>query len=385
VQFADPPALEANPWSWNNYTNNLFIESPAGVGFSYCDTAAGCAHDDNSTAQDNLAAVLSFFKAYPELQANKFWITGESYAGIYIPMLAYAIYQYNAGGGTPQVNLKGIAVGNGCIGHSAGHCGRDPTGLNALHDVEMIRGHGAMSRDVYNAIISNCSSNWAAPTPSCYSALDMVDIGDIDVYDFYNTCSDPAMTRRLRAPLGEDSLLARLLERRAQRAAALGLPPDPNCFSTTAPLQAYMNQASVKAALNVAADIDWAVCDNNGTFSYRRDYPDERTVIYPTLINEAKIEVLIYNGEADLCVPYTDNEYWTESMGYAATQSWAPWSVPGQVGNGPYVGGYSTRYDTGGANHFTFATVRGAGHMVPEVRPEPAYELLRSFITTGTV
>ena len=72
-------------------------------------------------------------------------------------------------------------------------------------------------------------------------------------------------------------------------------------------------------------------------------------------------------------------------MGYTATQSWAPWSVPGLVGNGPYVGGYSTRYDTGGANHFTFATVRGAGHMVPEVRPEPAYELLRSFITTGTL
>ena len=222
-------------------------------------------------------------------------------------MLAYAIYNYNVAG-NPQINLKGIAVGNGCIGHSAGHCGRDPTGLNALHDVEMIRGHGAMSRDLYNTIISACSSNWAVPTPACRSALDMVDIGDIDVYDFYNTCSDPAMTRRLRAPLEEDGLLARLLERRAQKVEALGLPPDPNCFSTTASLEAYMNQPEVKAALNVAADIDWAVCDNNGTFAYRRDYADERTIIYPTLINDAKIEVLIYNGEADLCVPYTDNE-----------------------------------------------------------------------------
>lgn len=49
-------------------------------------------------------------------------------------------------------------------------------------------------------------------------------------------------------------------------------------------------------------------------------------------------------------------------MGYSATQTWAPWSVPGAVGNGPYVGGYSTRYATGFSNHFTFATVRGAGH-----------------------
>ena len=49
------------------------------------------------------------------------------------------------------------------------------------------------------------------------------------------------------------------------------------------------------------------MCDSNSSFGYRRDYADERTVIYPTLIEQAKIDVLIYNGEADLCVPYTDN------------------------------------------------------------------------------
>ena len=162
-------------------------------------------------------------------------------------MLAYAIYNYNVAGGNPQINLRGIAVGNGCIGHSAGHCGRDPTGLNTYHDVEMIRGHGAMSRDVYNAIIGNCT-DWANPSAACNSALDRVDIGNIDVYDFYNTCSDPAA--RHRAPVGEDSLLARLLERRAQRIESSGLPPDPNCFSTTGTLQAYMNQPSVKVGFH---------------------------------------------------------------------------------------------------------------------------------------
>ena len=80
-EFSDPPTLAVNPFSWNNKTNNLFLEAPTGVGFSYCETAAECVHDDTTQSVDNLAALVSFFTSYPELQKNDFWITGESYAG----------------------------------------------------------------------------------------------------------------------------------------------------------------------------------------------------------------------------------------------------------------------------------------------------------------
>lgn len=63
----------------------------------------------------------------------------------------------------------------------------------------------------------------------------------------------------------------------------------------------------------------------------------------------------MYNGEADLCVPNQDNEWWTRSMNYSVVAPWHSWSVPGQEGD--YVGGYAIRY----ANNFTYATVRGAG------------------------
>lgn len=109
------------------------------------------------------------------------------------------------------------------------------------------------------------------------------------------------------------------------------------------------------------------------------DIADERTLIYPTLTQQAGIQVLIYNGEADLCVPHTDNEWWTRSMNYTVKAPWSAWSVPGA--EGAYVGGYRIKY----ANNFTFATVRGAGHMVPETRPESAYTLLSTFIKTGSV
>ena len=275
-QYTSPPTLSQNLYSWNNITNNLFIEAPAGVGFSYCTTPTGCEHTDTSTAQDNLASIVSFFTAYPELKNNDFWIAGESYAGVYVPSLAYAIYNYNQASPPFPINLRGIMVGNGCIGKDAGHCGNDPTGLADYHDVLQWKGHGLISEIAYDEIMKACP-DWANEDARCQQALNDAAnaIGDIDVYFLYNTCADPASPapprsaapRSSRAPFGERGMLARLNAARAAR----GLMPvgtDPNCYGSTVTLESWGNQANVKAALHVSPDIDWAVCSNNQSFSY---------------------------------------------------------------------------------------------------------------------
>ena len=93
----------------------IFIEAPACVGYSYADDIAGCTHDDTTQAVDNYQALLTFFRGFPEYANNSFFITGESYAGIYVPTLAQQVVLGNAAG-NPRVNLQGIAVGNGCLG-----------------------------------------------------------------------------------------------------------------------------------------------------------------------------------------------------------------------------------------------------------------------------
>lgn len=381
-EFTNPPTLAVNPFSWNNVTNSLFIEAPTGVGYSYCDTADGCSHTDTSTAQDNLATLISFFQAYPELANNGFWIAGESYAGIYIPSLAYAIYQYSLTKPTTPINLKGILVGNGCIGNAAGHCGDDPTGLNDYHDIQQWKGHGLVSETLYDSILKECV--WNNESNQCENDLQAAAnaIGNLDVYYLYNTCDDPAAMRR-RAPYAKNSLLARVEKIRqnrldAKRSAGKPLRTDPNCFSTGATLETWANQDAVKTALHVAPAIDWSLCSNNNTFGYNSDIADERTTIYPTLTKQAGYKVLIFNGEADLCVPYTDNEWWTRTMNYSVLSAWQPWNVNGNPDQ--YVGGYVIQY----ANNFTFATVRGAGHMVPETRPEAALAMFKTHLGIAT-
>jgi carboxypeptidase C (cathepsin A) len=48
--------------------------------------------------------LLKFFEEFPELKHNDFFITGESYGGMYVPTLVEQIHSKPEG----KVNLKGV-------------------------------------------------------------------------------------------------------------------------------------------------------------------------------------------------------------------------------------------------------------------------------------
>ena len=53
--------FKKNEYSWNKEANVLYIESPAGVGYSYCDKENLCDSSDATSSLDNLEALLSFY------------------------------------------------------------------------------------------------------------------------------------------------------------------------------------------------------------------------------------------------------------------------------------------------------------------------------------
>lgn len=99
-----------NPYSWNKIANMIYLEAPAGVGYSWT-TLTDPAYTDESSAEDNYLAVKKFFTLFGEYADNEFYISGESYAGVYVPFLAHKIAVEHKDDNT--INLKGILVGNG--------------------------------------------------------------------------------------------------------------------------------------------------------------------------------------------------------------------------------------------------------------------------------
>ena len=81
-----------NTASWNSRANLLAIEQPAGVGYSWAKDATAKKFNDLVSSANNLEALKQFLVKFPEYADRDIWISGESYAGIYVPYLAYRIH-----------------------------------------------------------------------------------------------------------------------------------------------------------------------------------------------------------------------------------------------------------------------------------------------------
>lgn len=104
--------VELRDHAWTNNHSILYIDNPVGVGFSFVGNDLGYADSQTQIGKDLHCALVQFFKLFPELQKNDFFIAGESYAGKYVPAAAYTILKNNPSAEL-KINLQGIAIGDG--------------------------------------------------------------------------------------------------------------------------------------------------------------------------------------------------------------------------------------------------------------------------------
>jgi carboxypeptidase C (cathepsin A) len=362
--------------AWSKTASTLYIEAPVGVGFSYS-SAADPLPDyqctDDTAAEDNLMAVKAFFDKFPDFRAVDLLITGESYAGIYVPTLAEAILNDDAYDGAP---LKGIAVGNGCSGTEVGICGWADEGSALL--AKYLTSSGFLPQGLKDDIARDCDfDSWMAATgvsDECFADIDTLNTftKELDTYCVYCDCPATASRDVHSKVAGANNLLFRKAELEGRRRTAPNV--ETHACINTYEASLYLNRPDVQEAMHVTAanNQDWEVCGSAKGWDYTSTRPNLPRDTYPQLVS--KLNVLIYNGDHDACVPYTDGEFWTSGMNYTEAAAWHPWTV--EDGN---VGGYATEYAVEGGK-FQFVTVKGGRHEVPETEPEKAQQLIQKFI-----
>lgn len=84
--------LKAADASWADKYHIVFIDQPVGTGFSYGDSVLTSMQDGSN---EFIKFMVEFLKMYPGMKNNSVYLTGESYAGKYLPLFTVDILKWN--------------------------------------------------------------------------------------------------------------------------------------------------------------------------------------------------------------------------------------------------------------------------------------------------
>ncbi|XP_006652175.2 serine carboxypeptidase 1-like [Oryza brachyantha] len=381
------PDLELNPYTWSKVSNMVYLDSPAGVGMSYSLNKSDYTTGDLKTAADAHTFLLKWFELYPEFQSNPFYISGESYAGIYIPTLADEVVKGIEKNLKPRINLKGYLIGNGATDHE--------------HDfnsfVPFAHGMGLISSELFEGVSTACHGTfWGNVSELCQQKIDKVDweLKDLNKYNILAPCyhhpeiqelefknsSLPSSFRKLgeterRFPVRKRMagrswpLRAAITDGRMTMWPELGGRSLPCTSDELA--NAWLDDEDVRAAIHAEPK---SLIGSWELYTARIDYYHDSgssMVKYHKKFTAMGYRVLIYSGDHDLCIPYVGTEAWIRSMGYRVIDSWRPWYF------GEQVAGYTEGYE----HNLTFLTIKGAGHTVPEYKPKETLEFYTRWLS----
>lgn len=338
----DGRTLSLSPYSWNKEANLLFLDSPAGVGFSYSNSSSDQKTGDQKTGKDAYTFLSRWFERFPQFKYRTFYIAGESYAGHYIPELSKIIVDRNKGVNNPTINFKGFLLGNPLIDDFYDNIGT----------FEFWWNHGLIGSSTYAALNESCPlDSFLFPSDDCYRALSSAynELGNINPYAIYQApCNDAGTFEKLPLPWtfrGNDQCVVKYTK-------------------------LYMNRADVQKALHAnttGIPHPWVTCSDSIRGGWT-DSPRTMLPIFQQLI-AAGIRIWVFSGDTDAVLPLTATRYSLKALNLQVNTSWYAWYDKQQVG------GWSETYEG-----LTYATVRGAGHEVPLTKPKLALTLFRHFL-----
>ncbi|KAK2594491.1 carboxypeptidase C [Conoideocrella luteorostrata] len=333
--------LVRNEFSWNSNASVIFLDQPVNTGFSYSNSPVSTTA---AAAKDVYALMTLFFEQFPEYAKQDFHISGESYAGHYIPIFAAEILSHKE----RNINLKSALIGNGLTDAYTQYAAYEPMGC----------GQGGQP-----AVLDQrtCQSMKAA-LPQCQSSIKACYDGDeSSCSSASNQCDGPMLGSFQETGLNVYDI--------RKKCVGGGL-----CYEELNWIQDWLNKKEVLKALGVEVQ-SFESCNGqiNGAFRQAGDWflPIQNSV--PGLL--AQIPVLIYAGDCDYICNWVGNQAWTNALEWPGHDAFNnAKSIDLEAGSGKTYG--SMKH----ANGLAFLRVFQAGHMVPYDQPEGALDFVNRWV-----
>ncbi|WVZ05834.1 hypothetical protein V8G54_019180 [Vigna mungo] len=332
-------AIQKNQYSWNKEANILYLDSPAGVGFSY-------------------SLNLSFYKAL-----------NDEVTGHYVPQLAELIIKSKL-----NFNLKGIAIGNPLLDFD--------TDMNAVD--EYYWSHGIISDHAYKIKISLCNSSrllreyfsGSQLSNDCLLAAEKVseEYSFTSFVDPYYVIGDRCLSYNVsQAGFLKEMLSSGMFQFRNSHDVLQTQKPDQQVDECSMKYsEKYLNRKDVQKALHarlgMVGTVSGSPADTSSNVRIVLTNYDPSNREIPT------INVVGFLVKSDSVIPFMGTRRLVDKLarkvGLKTTVPYSAWFVDKQVGGWAQVFG----------NHLTYAMVRGASHGTPTTQPKRSFVLFNAFL-----
>lgn len=356
--------LTDNAFAWNRRYGLLFIDQPVGSGFSR-PGANGIPTEEMAVAADVYQGLQRFYTQQPHFRHRPLFITGESYAGKYVPSIGHFILQMEQRAGEqlqsgpplqfsrlipdtslqpPVFRLAGLAIGDGLT---------DP--------LTQVRTH--------------------ADTAYWMGAID---------------------EQQRRIAQQQERAVARLIRQRrwreahAEREALLQYIQASSGVATLYDLRRrreydsrdnvgkFVNRPDVKVALHAQPDATFVACSDNVADALGPDVMKSVKHLIPDIL--VHIPVLLYQGQFDLQDGVATSQAWISTLRWPGQRAFKHakrhiWRLPIRTHDGGVeqgakcVAGYVKS-----AGPLTQVVITNAGHMLPHDQGEAAVTMLENWV-----
>ncbi|KAF9450159.1 pheromone-processing carboxypeptidase KEX1 [Macrolepiota fuliginosa MF-IS2] len=373
--------MEVGPWrtdgkggfrvqegGWEEYTTMVFLDQPAGTGFSYTSTDR-YVHFMDEAQKQFITFLQHFYDVFPEYRRmdvstrpaersfsplnfsppTQTYLAGESFAGQWIPYYADAVLHSNL-----NIPLKGIAIGNGWI---------DPKKHYQSY----------LDYSVKVGILEENSAPWKEAkkaTDACTEAIEKA--GDAMAID---ECQGLLLdVTKVREKTVKDKMMCINIYdvRYDDENPACGMNWPPEIHDITS----YLGRQDVVSALHATARPGgWVECRGDVHRAFQEAKMKSSFTILPQVLE--KIPVLIFAGDQDLICNYVGLEAMIKDLtwnggtglGTVKTQSWNVNAAPA----GTWVE----------SRNLTYVKIFNASHMAPYDVPHVAHDMMLRFMNVN--
>ncbi|TRM67816.1 Alpha/Beta hydrolase protein [Schizophyllum amplum] len=341
--------LKVSDGGWEEYTTMVYVDQPAGTGYSY--TATNHYVQTLEEASQQLLVFLhNFYTVFPEYKSMDTYLGGESYAGQYLPYFADAILDSDL-----YIPLSGVAIGNGWIDSRRQY----PSYLDYLVRVGIL----SETTDEYKDAKER--------TEQCTKGMENYVNEPINAKECDGLIMDVARVRQKETD-GKQTCMNIYDVRLDDESPACGMnwPPDIH------PITEYLDRQDVVTAFHAEAHSgSWVECRGQVHVQLHEERSNSSITVLPKVLE--RIPVLIFAGDQDYICNYVGLENmiqamtWNDGTGLGKVQTQS-WTVDGSPA-GTWVS----------SRNLTYAKIFNASHMAPFDLPHVSHDMILRFMNVN--